>query len=52
MASTAKPPANMDPAEIAKFIEVEEDNGEDIIEELSEKDIKDIYNDLSAADKR
>ena len=52
MASTVRPQEDMDPAEIVKLIEAEEDTGEDIIEELSEEDIKDIYNNLSAEDKR
>ena len=52
MASTVRPQEDMDPAEIVKLIEAEEDTGEDIIEELSEGDIKDIYNDLSVEDKR
>ena len=45
MASTVKPQEE-------KLIETEEDTGEDIIEELSEEDIKQIYNDLSAEDKQ
>ena len=51
MASTVKPQEEMDTADVVKLIEVEEDTGEDIIEELSEEDIKQIYNDLSAEDK-
>ena len=52
MASTVRPQEEMDPADMVKLIEVEEDTGEDIIEELSEEDIKQIYNDLSAEEKR
>ena len=52
MASTVKPQEEMDTADVVKLIEAEEDTGEDIIEELSEEDIKQIYNDLSAEDKR
>ena len=52
MASTVKPQEEMNPADIVKLIEAEEDTGEDIIEELSEGDIKQIYHDLSAEDKR
>ena len=52
MTSAVKPQEEMDPVEIVKLIEAEEDTGEDIIEELSEQDIKDIYKDLSAADQR
>ena len=52
MASTVRPQEEMDTADVVKLIEAEEDTGEDIIEELSEEDIKQIYNDLSAEDKR
>ena len=52
MASTVKPQEEMDLAEIVKLIEAEEDTGEDIIEELSEEDIKDIYNNLTTEDKK
>ena len=52
MASTVRPQEEMDTADVLKLIEAEEDTGEDIIEELSEEDIKQIYNDLSAEDKR
>ena len=52
MASTVKPQGEMDTADMVKLIEAEEDTGEDIIEELSEEDIKQIYNDLSAEDQR
>ena len=52
MASTVRPQEEMDAADVVKLIEAEEDTGEDIIEELSEEDIKQIYNDLSAEDKR
>ena len=52
MASTVRSREETDPAEIVKLIEVEEDTGEDIIEELNEEDIKDIYSNLSVEDKR
>ena len=52
MASTVKPQGEMDTADMVKLIEAEEDTGEDIIEELSEEDIKQIYNDLSAEDQK
>ena len=52
MASTVKPQEEMSTADVVKLIEAEEDTGEDIIEELSEEDIKQIYNDLSAEDKK
>ena len=52
MTSTVKPQEEMDPTEVVKLIEAEEDTGEDIIEELNEEDIKDIYNNLTAGDKR
>ena len=52
MTSTVKPQEEMDPMEVVKLIEAEEDMGEDIIEELSEQDIRDIYKDLSPADQR
>ena len=52
MASTVKPQEEMDPAEIVKLIKAEEDTGEDIIEELSQGDIGDIYSDLSTEDQR
>ena len=52
MASTVKPQEEMNTADVVKLIEAEEDTGEDIIEELSEEDIKQIYNDLSAEDKK
>ena len=52
MASTVRPQEEMDTADVVKLIEAEEDTGEDIIEELSEEDIKQIYNILSAEDKR
>ena len=42
----------MDPEEIVKMIEAEDDDGGDILEELSEEDIRDIYYDLSDEDKR
>ena len=50
MTSTVTPQEEMDMMEIVKLIEAEEDTGEDIIEELNEQDIKDIYKDLSPAD--
>ena len=50
MTSTAKPQEEMDPMEVVKLIEAEEDTGEDIIEELNEQDIREIYKDLSSED--
>ena len=52
MTSTVKPQEEMDPMEVVKLIEAEEDTGEDIIKELSEQEIREIYKDLSAADQR
>ena len=52
MTSTVDPQEGMNPMEIVKMIEAEEDTGEDIIEELNEQDIKDIYKSLSPADQR
>ena len=43
----AKCQEDMNPEEIVKLIEAEEDDGGDILEELTEEDIRDIYNDLS-----
>ena len=37
MAFTVRPQEEMDPADMVKLIEAEEDTGEDIIEELSEE---------------
>ena len=48
----AKRQEDMNPEEIVKLIEAEEDDGGDILEELTEEDIRDIYNDLSEEDKR
>ena len=52
MTSTATPQEGMDPMEVVKMIEAEEDTGEDIIEELNEQDIREIYKDLGPEDQR
>ena len=52
MASTVRPLEEIEPAEIVKLIEAEEDTGEDIIEELGEGDIKEIYDKLTPGDKK
>ena len=52
MTSTVNPHEEMGSREIVKMIEAEEDTGEDIIEELNEEDIKDIYKNLSQEDQR
>ena len=52
MASTVRPLEEIEPAEIVKLIEAEEDTGEDIIEELGERDIKEIYDNLTPGDKK
>ena len=48
----ATPQEEMDPADIVKLIEAEEDDGGDILDELNERDIKEIYKELSAEDKK
>ena len=48
----ARLPEDTNAEEVVKLIEVEDDDGGDILEELGEQDIKDIYNDLSEEDKR
>ena len=52
MASKARPLEEIEPTELVKLIEAEEDTGEDIIEELGEDDIREIYDKLTPEDKK
>ena len=52
MAAEARPLEETEPKEIVKLIEAEEDTGEDIIEELGEDDIREIYDKLTPEDRK
>ena len=52
MAAEARPLEDTEPKEIVKLIEAEEDTGEDIIEELGEDDIREIYDKLTPEDRK
>ena len=43
---------DMDPMEIVKLIKKEDDDGGDILDELNEQDVKEIYRGLSKEDQR
>ena len=43
---------DMDPMEIVKLIEEEENDGGDILDELNEQEVKEIYSGLSKEDQR